>query len=69
MAIWNFVKGVIMTESNYPDALLAVEAAPNKTRSVYPEPFASMMDRREKRRLADMFGLSNFGVNLTQLYS
>ncbi len=56
-----------MTASNYPDALLAAEVAPNKTRSVYPEPFASMMDRREKRRLGDMFGLNNFGVNLTQL--
>jgi uncharacterized cupin superfamily protein len=35
--------------------------------SVYPEPFASMMQGREKRTLGDHFGLSNFGVNLTRL--
>lgn len=56
-----------MTISNYPAAVLAAEVAPNKVRSVYPQPFASRMEQREKRRLGDMFGLSNFGVNLTRL--
>ncbi|MGA7750311.1 MAG: cupin domain-containing protein, partial [Gallionella sp.] len=32
-----------------------------------PEPFASRMAGREKRPLGDIFGLSNFGVNLTRL--
>ena len=35
--------------------------------SVYPEPFASRMAGREKRQLGDVFGLTNFGVNLTRL--
>ena len=35
--------------------------------SNYPQPFATQMDGREKRPLGDMFGLTNFGVNLIQL--
>ncbi|MCG2584343.1 cupin domain-containing protein [Massilia sp. TS11] len=35
--------------------------------SVYPEPFAARMRGRAKRRLGNVFGLSNFGVNLTVL--
>ncbi len=35
----------------------------------YPEPFGSRMAGREKRPLGDLFGLSNFGVNLTRLAS
>ena len=35
--------------------------------SVYPEPFYSLMTGREKRPLGDLFGLKNFGVNLTVL--
>ncbi|HET8635356.1 MAG TPA: cupin domain-containing protein, partial [Acidobacteriaceae bacterium] len=35
--------------------------------SNYPEPFASMMSGREKRPLGDLFGLTNFGVNLTRM--
>lgn len=49
---------------------LAVEAAaqPPRTRpSNYPEPFFSRMQGREKRPLGDLFGLRNFGVNLTLL--
>jgi uncharacterized cupin superfamily protein len=33
----------------------------------YPEPFASRVAGREKRVLGDLFGLTNFGVNLTRL--
>ena len=50
--------------------LIAVTAAevPARTKpSVYPEPFASRMVGREKRPLGDLFGLTNFGVNLTRL--
>lgn len=56
-----------MTEKTYP---LAIEAAsaPLRTRpSNYPEPFFSRMLKREKRPLGDLFGLKNFGVNLTTL--
>ena len=35
--------------------------------SNYPEPFFSRMSKREKRPLGDLFGLKNFGVNLTRL--
>ncbi len=33
----------------------------------YPEPFASMVRGRTKRKLGNYFGLTNFGVNLTRL--
>ena len=36
--------------------------------SNYPEPFFSRMSGREKRPLGDLFGLKNFGVNLTTLH-
>lgn len=35
--------------------------------SNYPEPFASRMAGRLKRPLGDLFGLTNFGANLTTL--
>jgi len=59
-----------MTNTKAPRAL-AIEAAsaPLRTRSSnYPEPFFSRMARREKRPLGDLFGLKNFGVNLTTLH-
>lgn len=36
--------------------------------SNYPEPFRSQMVKREKRPLGDLFGLKNFGINLTRLF-
>ena len=33
----------------------------------YPQPFASCVDGRVKRKLGEFFGLTNFGVNLTHL--
>lgn len=45
----------------------ALDAPPRTKRSVYPEPFATRMEGRTKRVLGDLFGLSNFGVNLTTL--
>jgi uncharacterized cupin superfamily protein len=50
--------------------LIAINAseAPTRTKaSNYPEPFASSMGGREKHPLGDLFGLTNFGVNLTRL--
>lgn len=47
---------------------VAADAAPLRSKSSnYPEPFASRMVGREKRPLGDLFGLENFGVNLTRL--
>ncbi len=57
-----------MTEAaNRPIALTA-QQAPSRTKpSNYPEPFASRMAGREKKPLGGLFGLRNFGVNLTRL--
>lgn len=54
----------IQTESI---AILAADAPARVKPSNYPEPFATRMTRREKRPLGDLFGLKNFGVNLTRL--
>lgn len=48
-------------------AVLAAAAPPRTKPTNYPEPFASRMAGREKRPLGDLFGLTNFGVNLTRL--
>ena len=56
-----------MSDSKRPIALRALDAPPRAKPSVYPEPFASRMQGREKRPLGDLFGLRNFGVNLTRL--
>jgi len=50
-----------------PIAITALDAPPRKKPSVYPSPFAERMGGREKRALGEVFGLSNFGVNLTRL--
>ena len=51
----------------YPVAVKASDVPVRSRPSVYPEPFASRMAGREKRALGDVFGLTNFGVNLTRL--
>lgn len=56
-----------MPEETKPIAVTAAEAPPRAKPSLYPEPFASRMVGREKRTLGDLFGLTNFGVNLTRL--
>lgn len=48
-------------------AIKAEDVAPRNKPSNYPEPFASRMNGREKRQLGDIFGLRNFGVNLTRI--
>lgn len=56
-----------MPKSKTPVAVNAAEVGPRARPSSYPEPFASRMLGREKRALGDLFGLTNFGVNLTRL--
>jgi len=56
-----------MTEPKHPVAIVAAEAPPRVRPSIYPEPFASRMAGRVKHPLGDLFGLTNFGVNLTRL--
>ena len=50
-----------------PVAIVAEEAPARTKPSNYPEPFASRMAGRLKHPLGDLFGLTNFGVNLTRL--
>lgn len=50
-----------------PPLTLDALAAPLRAKSNYPEPFAARVAGREKRALGDVFGLANFGVNLTRL--
>ena len=58
---------VRMSEKSKPMAVTAAEVPARTKPSVYPEPFASRMAGREKRPLGDLFGITNFGVNLTRL--
>jgi uncharacterized cupin superfamily protein len=48
-----------------PIAAIQVPAADRKT--LYPAPFAAQVEGRVKHRLGDYYGLSNFGINLTEL--
>lgn len=48
-------------------AVAAGSVAVRTKPSNYPEPFFSRMTGRTKRQLGDFFGLSNFGINLTEL--
>ena len=54
-------------DAKRPPAIIAADSPPRAFRTNYPEPFASRMAGRDKRPLGDLFGLANFGVNLTRL--
>lgn len=56
-----------MSEAKFPVAISAREAPARAKASVYPEPFAARMAGRTRHPLGDLFGLENFGVNLTRL--
>ena len=56
-----------MSDKKVPTAVVASEVPARSKPSVYPETFASRMAGREKRQLGEVFGLKNFGVNLTRL--
>jgi uncharacterized cupin superfamily protein len=56
-----------MMGAGKPLAIAAAEAKPREQASNYPPPFAARMAGRVKRPLGDLFGLVNFGVNLTTL--
>lgn len=44
-----------------------IDAIPPKTTTIYPEPFAAMVEGRAKKALGNAGGLTQFGVNLTRL--
>jgi uncharacterized cupin superfamily protein len=48
-------------------AKIDLDAAPVKTGSIYPEPYASEMAGRSSLRLGDAGGLTQFGANLVTL--
>ena len=56
-----------MRTPGFPAAIAALDAPPRGKASNYPQPFAARMEGRQKRPLGDLFGLTNFGVNLTRL--
>lgn len=56
-----------MKDKDFPIAIQAEEVPPRTKPSLYPKPFAALVDGRVKRALGDLFGLRNFGVNLTRL--
>lgn len=47
--------------------LHAKEAQPNAVKSLMPPPLANRVQGREKRKLGDLFGLTNFGVNIVKI--
>ena len=47
--------------------IVAEDVPPRVKQSNYPQPFLSSMACREKKALGDVFGLKNFGVNLTRI--
>ena len=50
-----------------PIAVTAIEVPPRARPSMYPADLVDKIGGREKRVLGDLFGLRNFGVNLTRL--
>lgn len=50
-----------------PLAVSAAEVEAKKGASAYPAEFAPRVAGRTKRKLGDLFGLKNFGVNLTTM--
>lgn len=48
-----------------PISAKSIPASMGKT--IYPEPYAALVQGRLKRKLGGHFGLTNFGVNLTHL--
>lgn len=56
-----------MDDDKAPLTIRASDTPARAKPSNYPEPFFSRMAKRVKHPLGDLFGLSNFGVNLTRL--
>jgi uncharacterized cupin superfamily protein len=56
-----------MAEATKPVAVEAGAVEPMRPAGGYPEPYRSRAAGRVRRVLGDLFGLTNFGVNLTRL--
>jgi uncharacterized cupin superfamily protein len=47
--------------------IAAAQIAVSTRKTIYPAAFAARVEGRSRRRLGDHFGLTNFGINLTEL--
>ena len=56
-----------MAKPSTPQAIKAESAPTAPSVRGYPEPFAARVVGRVRRPLGDLFGLTDFGVNLTRL--
>ena len=56
-----------MTDTPRPIAVTAMDMPPRAKPSGYPADLVVKIGNREKRTLGDLFGLQNFGVNITRL--
>lgn len=56
-----------MTEGKRPIAIAAASVPPRAITANAPRPFVGRMAGRGKHPLGDLFGLANFGVDLTRL--
>ena len=56
-----------MTDTPRPIAVTALDVPPRAKPSGYPADLVDKIGGREKRTLGDIFGLRNFGVNITRL--
>jgi uncharacterized cupin superfamily protein len=54
-------------QRRHPIAIRAADAPPRARPSNYPSDLVAKIGAREKHPLGDLFGLTNFGVNLTRL--
>jgi uncharacterized cupin superfamily protein len=53
--------------NNRPISIIASTATPRIPKIDFPEPYAAMIKGQIRRPLGDMFGVKNFGINLTTL--
>ena len=56
-----------MTTDRPRNAVVDPADLPGGANTDYPDPFRTAVERREKRKLGDAVGLTNFGVNLVRL--
>lgn len=56
-----------MTINTTPPAVNSLDVTEPSIQTRYPEPFASMVRGRTKRKLGDYFDLTTFGVNLVRM--
>lgn len=56
-----------MTKSRAMNAVVDPAGLPGDANTDYPDPFRAAVEQREKRKLGDAVGMTNFGVNLVRL--